>query len=137
VRLYSYFWHRDLWRIQEPNLREDMQRHDGKPAYINSALKRGLLDGGMSDASAYVGPAGGLVRAGVSSVLCRMARDAAGLRPRPNTAWRPAATCRRPATCSSASSPTAWGAGCCTTCWRRARRAGGSSRRRSDRRGPC
>ncbi|WP_293678540.1 hypothetical protein [uncultured Phenylobacterium sp.] len=79
VWLYSYFWHRDLWRIQEPHLREDMKRHDGKPAFLNSALKRNILDGGLSDAASYVGPAGDLVKAGVSAVLCRMARDAAGL----------------------------------------------------------
>lgn len=85
VVLYSYFWHRDLWRIQEPHLRADMQRHAGSPAYLNSYLKHDTLDGGLSDAAAYVGPAGQLVRAGISSVLCAMARDAA----RPASAPRP------------------------------------------------
>jgi hypothetical protein len=85
VRLYTYFWHRDLWRIQEPHLRKDMERNHG-PALINTYLKREVMDGGLSDAAAYAGPAGALVRAGIGSVLCTMARDAAGLGFDPGTA---------------------------------------------------
>jgi hypothetical protein len=84
IRLYTYFWDRDLWRIQEPLLRADMHRHDGRPALLDSALKYNLLDGGMSDATAYVGPAGPMVLAGIESVLCAMSRDAVGLPPEPN-----------------------------------------------------
>lgn len=78
VRLYTYFWHRDLWRMQEPHLRKDMARNTGRPPLLNAYLKRETMDGGLSDAATYAGPAGALVRAGISSVLCTMARDAAG-----------------------------------------------------------
>ena len=86
VRLYTYFWHRDLWRIQEPHLRADMARNKGRPPLLNTFLKRETMDGGLSDAATYAGPAGALVRAGISSVLCTMARDAAGLGYEPSAA---------------------------------------------------
>jgi hypothetical protein len=83
IRLYTYFWHRDLWRIQEPLLRRDMQRRHKRPAFLNSWLKHDIMDGGLSDAAAYAGPSGELVRAGIASVLCTMAIDASEGRPEP------------------------------------------------------
>jgi hypothetical protein len=79
IRLYSYFWHRDLWRMQEPYLRLDMSPagRQGRGGVTN-LLKYNTVDGGLSDASAYTGPMGDLVRAGVGSTLCIMMRDAAG-----------------------------------------------------------
>ena len=79
IRLYTYFWHRDLWRVQEPYLRVDMDAASRKGrGAITNAVKYNIMDGGLSDASAYTGPMGDLVRAGIGSTLCTMVRDAAG-----------------------------------------------------------
>jgi hypothetical protein len=94
-------------------LRADMQRHAGKPAFLNSYLKHDTLDGGLSDAAAYIGPAGQLVKAGISSVLCTMARDAAAGGPQASAAvraeanapaaWKAATRAPSPTRCSSPS----------------------------------
>lgn len=75
VHLFTYYWHRDLWRLQEPHLRADMAR---RKARWTGKLKDEIVSGGLSDAAVYVGAGGPLVRAGIGSALCAMALDAAG-----------------------------------------------------------
>jgi hypothetical protein len=55
-----------------------LRNHLWRPAVANTYLKHDLMDGGFSDAATYAGPAGELARAGISSVLCTMALEAAG-----------------------------------------------------------
>jgi len=78
VRIVTYYWHRDLWRIQEPYLRKDMLRPRAK---WTGALKDNVISGGLSDAAVYVGTSRPLVRAGISSALCAMALNADGRKP--------------------------------------------------------
>lgn len=75
VVVYSYYWHEDLWRVQFPFLKDDLAQ---KPGWLAAVLKHGTMDGGLSDAAAYLGPMGGPLREGMGTVVCEMLREAAG-----------------------------------------------------------
>lgn len=72
----SYYWHLDLWRAQYPFLRDDLRQD---PGFISGRLKHETIDGGLSDAAAYLGELGDPLREGMATAICAMVRDAAGL----------------------------------------------------------
>lgn len=83
VVVYSYFWHGDLWRIQKPFLEHDeaglKSGFAGWTAgWISGGLKQSIVNEGLSDVAAYLGPAGEPLRQGMSSAVCLMLREAAG-----------------------------------------------------------
>lgn len=81
VTVFTYFWNDAMAQLQRAFLDQDDE--PGSGALINTALKRGLINDGFSDATAYLGGAGTLVRLGIEGVLCAMLKDAAdpGMQP--------------------------------------------------------
>lgn len=75
--VYTYFWNDSLNQLQSQYLNTDLQLETG--AWINTSLKKDLIDSGFSDATAYLGDAGKLVRKGIEGTLCNMLKDAAGV----------------------------------------------------------
>jgi hypothetical protein len=83
VVVYSYLWHDDLWRLQRPFLEHDLAGlQTGFAGWTAGSLTRGLktsiVNEGLSDVAAYLGPAGGALKEGMSSAVCIMLREAAG-----------------------------------------------------------
>ena len=83
VVVYSYLWHADLWRLQEPFLEHDKAGLGSgfagwSPGWISGGLKQSIVNEGLSDVAAYLGPAGEPLREGMSSAVCYMLREAAG-----------------------------------------------------------
>jgi hypothetical protein len=82
VVVFNYFWHDDLWSLQEPFLRQDQ---DGlksgfagwMPGVWSGALKKRIVNEGLSDVAAYLGPAGLPLREGMRSAVCALLREAA------------------------------------------------------------
>lgn len=83
VVVYSYLWHDDLWRLQEPFLAHDLEGlRSGFAGWtagsLTRELKTSIVNEGLSDVAAYLGPAGGALKEGMSSAVCIMLREAAG-----------------------------------------------------------
>lgn len=88
VVVYSYFWHRDLWRAQLPFVNHDLAQDPGllaKPA-------KELVDGGLGDAASYLGELGVPLREGMSSAICAMLVHAATGKPAPDERRKTLAT---------------------------------------------
>jgi hypothetical protein len=82
IIVYTYFWHADLWSIQEPFLKYDeaglKTSFDGSTSgKWSAALKTSVLNYGLSDVAAYLGAAGEPLREGMSAAICAMLREAA------------------------------------------------------------
>lgn len=102
VVVYSYFWHEDLWKFQEPFLKHDLEGLKGgfngwTAGLVSGGLKRNILDFGLSDVAAYLGPAGDPLRDGMAATVCLMLREAAGSSRR----MMSAETAKRPDDCLS------------------------------------
>lgn len=80
--VYSYYWHRDLWRAQLPFMKDDLRRN---PGWISKNLKA-IVDTGLVDAAAYLGDLGTPLREGMGTTICEMLRDAGGGRADEQTA---------------------------------------------------
>jgi hypothetical protein len=83
VVVYSYLWHDDLWRLQRPFLAHDLAGlQTGFAGWtagsLTRELKTNIVNEGLSDVAAYLGPAGGALKEGMSSAVCIMLREAAG-----------------------------------------------------------
>jgi hypothetical protein len=83
VVVYSYLWHDDLWRLQRPFLAHDLAGlQTGFAGWtagsLTRELKTSIVNEGLSDVAAYLGPAGGALKEGMSSAVCIMLREAAG-----------------------------------------------------------
>ncbi|MDP3748514.1 MAG: hypothetical protein Q8Q88_15855 [Phenylobacterium sp.] len=77
VYVYTYFWEADLWALQAPYLTGDLQEPIlPRQGIGNGLLKRYVMDHGFSDAVAYLGPGGNLVREGVRGAVCVMMKHA-------------------------------------------------------------
>lgn len=95
VVVFSYLWHEDLWKVQEPFLAHDRTGlRNGFAGWTSGLLSGGLKDRlvneGLSDVAAYLGPAGEALRQGMSSAVCTMLRDAAGVSRPENISSSPA-----------------------------------------------
>lgn len=77
VFVYTYFWNDDLWKLQKPYLEGDLSEGVLRQGIGNGLLKRYVMDQGFSDAVAYLGPAGVMVREGVRGSVCVMLMHAA------------------------------------------------------------
>lgn len=102
VVVYSYFWHEDLWKFQAPFLKHDVDGLKGgfngwTAGLASGGLKRNILDYGLSDVAAYLGPAGEPLRDGMAATVCLMLREAAG-----GSKEMSAETAKRPDDCLSA-----------------------------------
>ena len=83
VVVYNYLWHDDLWRLQRPFLAHDLAGlQTGFAGWtagsLTRELKTSIVNEGLSDVAAYLGPAGGALKEGMSSAVCIMLREAAG-----------------------------------------------------------
>ena len=83
VVVYSYLWHEDLWSLQKPFLAHDLDGLESGFAgwtsgSLSGVLKTSIVNEGLSDVAAYLGPAGKPLRDGMSSAVCIMLREAAG-----------------------------------------------------------
>jgi len=83
VVVYSYLWHEDLWSLQKPFLAHDLDGLESGFAgwtsgSLSGVLKTRIVNEGLSDVAAYLGPAGKPLRDGMSSAVCIMLREAAG-----------------------------------------------------------
>jgi hypothetical protein len=86
VVVYSYYWRHDLWLVMQPFLAADIQANstaswtpNTKKSLLNSMIKAGLMDEGLSDAAGYLSPMGSLEREGIETTLCAMFADAIGV----------------------------------------------------------
>lgn len=75
VFVYRYFWDRDLRLIEEPFIANDNQVERSK---IIGGLKLNLINYGFTDAAAYLGPLGGLLRTSAEGAICTMMKHASG-----------------------------------------------------------
>jgi hypothetical protein len=82
VVVFNYFWHGDLWSLQEPFVRQDLEGlksgFGGWNAGVwSGGLKKKIVNEGLSDVAAYLGPAGQPLRQGMSTAVCALLREAA------------------------------------------------------------
>ncbi len=78
--LYSYFWEQSLSQVQEAFLANDLEV---KRSPLVGDVKTDIINHGFSDAAAYIGPLGGLMRAGAEGAICAMIKHAANGAPPP------------------------------------------------------
>lgn len=87
VFVYRYFWDRSLRLLEEPFLKNDnaVQRSD-----VSGQLKHQVVNYGFSDAAAYLGELGNVMRSSAEGAVCAMMRHAQLGEPPEN----PAGACR-------------------------------------------
>ena len=82
VVVFNYFWHGDLWSLQKPFLHQDLEGLKSgfggwKAGAWSGGLKKQIVNEGLSDVAAYLGPAGEPLRQGMSTAVCALLREAA------------------------------------------------------------
>ncbi len=93
VRYYAYWWQGDAEYLQLPYIREDLsEAYENERVTINKAIKRGVINDGLSDAALYLGSGGELMRDGTRNALCLMVLHLTG---RVNGGAAVAAPCMR------------------------------------------
>ena len=71
IIVYRWFWDEDLRLVQKPYMRND----DAIPrSALATALKQRIINYGFTDASAYLGPLGKVLRASTEGAVCTMIR---------------------------------------------------------------